>query len=117
MTLLADFKLRVPELDNAQTDTVIPRLEPVWSCYYGGLYELECEKEVILNLLAHLFVDETSASSSNLKSVASKSVGSVSVSYTTASYSGGEGYDFFATTKYGKRFLMLTRSSMGGVFV
>ena len=117
MSLLTDFKTRFPELTNTQTDLVIPTLEQVWPCYYGGDYSLVCDREVILNLVAHLFVDETSAGSGSLKSVSSKSVGSVSVSYANATYSGGEGYDFFKTTKYGKRYLMLTQQNSGAVFV
>jgi len=117
MSLLTDFKTRFTELDATQADAIVPTLESVWPCYYGGSYEVACDKEAILNLVAHLFVDETTSGIGSLKSVDSKSVGSVSVSYSASTTSGGEGYDFFKTTKYGKRFWMLTQKNIGAKFV
>lgn len=117
MALIDDFKTRFPTFTAATVDATFPQIETVWPCYFGGAYESDCNKEIILNLLAHLFVDETNSGTASVKSVDSKSVGSVSVSYSASTSSGGEGYDFFKTTKYGKRFWMMTRSNMGAFFV
>lgn len=116
MALIDDFKARFPEFDTADADTYIPILEPLWPCYYGGSYE-GCDVEIILNLLAHLLVSELSTSIETIKDVASQSVGSVSVSYATASTSTNERSDWLRSTKYGQRYLMLTRTRAGGVFV
>lgn len=117
MSLLTDFITRFPELSNDNTATVVERLDKVWPCYYGGNYESNCDREIILNLVAHLFVDETNPGTGSLKSVNSKSVGSVSVGYSSDTFSGGQLYDTFRTTKYGKRFLMLTAKNAGARFV
>ena len=116
MALIDDFKARFPEFSTATIDASFPLIADTWDCYYGGDYSQDCDKETILNLLAHLFINETSTSTSSIKGVASKSVGSVSVSYTTSSAQ-GQNNDFFGTSKYGQRFLMLTRKRSGGFFV
>lgn len=117
MALIDDFKTRFPVFTPATVDATFPLIEVTWPCYFGGSYESACNKEIILNLLAHLFVDETNAGTSSIKSVDSKSVGSVSVSYSASTATGGEGYDFFKSTKYGQRFWMMTRSNVGAYFV
>jgi len=116
MALIDDFKSRFPEFDTAVVDASFPLIADLWDCYYGGDYTQDCDKETILNLLAHLFLSETSTSSASIKGVASKAVGSVSVSYVASSVSNSN-TDFFNTSKYGQRFLMLTRKNMGGYFV
>lgn len=117
MALIDDFKTRFPEFNSIEVDTYFPLIENTWDCYYGGSYTNECDQEAILNLLAHLFVDETTSGTESNKVIQSKSVGSVSVSYANNTYSGGERYDFFSSTKYGKRFLMLTQKNKGAYFV
>jgi len=112
MSLIDDFKTRFPDWDTTQVDTYVPILEPVWPSYYGRKYD--DNKEAVLNLVAHLIVMETSSGSAMAKNVESKSVGSVSVSYSAATQTGGELYDFFRATKYGVRFLRLTASHYGG---
>lgn len=115
MTLTTDFKARFPEFDASTVDQYLPTLEPVWPCYYGGNYDIKCDQEIILNLLAHLLVGETAASSASSRNVASKSVGSVSVGYAGLTKN-TMGTDFFLTTKYGQRYLMLTSTRGGVVF-
>jgi hypothetical protein len=117
MSLTDDFIARFPELDAIKAADIIPTLTTVWPCYYGGDYAQECDQEAILNLLAHLFLSETKASTGSTKGVASKSVRGLSVSYVAASGGSGEEHDFYASSKYGQRFLMLTRTNSGGVFV
>ena len=84
MTLLVDFKARFPEIDAALADTLIPTYEPTYKCYYGGDYLVDCDKQAILLLMAHLVTTDPSytgsGSAAPSQTVASKSVGSVSVS-------------------------------------
>lgn len=114
MALINDFKTRFPEIAGSVVDQYLPILEPVWPCYYGRPYE-GCNKEAILNLIAHLMTMETNPSSASARETASKSVGSVSVSY-VASRSTSELADFFGFTKYGQRFLLLTSKFRGPKF-
>lgn len=116
MAILDDFKTRFPEFDTAQADTYVPILEDVWPCYYGGKYE-GCGQEIVLNLLAHMITIEASPGSGNVKSTQSKSVGNVSVSYSPGYAPTSERMAWLKTTKYGMRYIMLTRHRQGGVFV
>lgn len=118
MALIDDFKERFPEFDPAVVDQLFPPLEATWQCYYGGSIDVPCEKEAILQMLAHLMVMEIGASDGNssaVKDVASKSVGSVSVSYGNMQPS--DGHAFWATTRYGQRFWHLISNSIGPQFV
>lgn len=117
MALIDDFKARFPEFDTATVDQYLPILEPIWPCYYGGEYDDPCGKEIVLNLVAHLLVAETQSGSGNVKSTQSQSVGNVSVSYSQGYAPTSERMDWLRTTKYGSRYVMLTRSRQGGVFV
>lgn len=117
MAILDEFKTRFPEFDAATADQYIPILEPIWPCYYGGEYETACDKEIILNLLAHLLVNETATGSGNVKSTQSKSVGNVSISYSNGYAPTSERLDWLGRTKYGMRYIMLTRKRQGAVFV
>jgi len=116
MALIDDFKTRFPEFDTAVVDQFFPVIEPVYSCYFGGDVNVPCDKEAALNLLAHLLVGETRTSSKASRTTSSKSVGSVSVSYGESS-GGRSNADFFNTTKYGQRYLVLTQHNIGGYFV
>lgn len=109
--MIADFKARFPEFDGAVVDVYYPILETVWPSYYGGSYDTD--RETVLNLIAHLMVGEIETSTEAVQVEASKSVGSVSVSYAARAASGGKLADFFSTTKYGQRFLMLTAHNNG----
>lgn len=115
MALIDDFRSRFPEFTVSQVDTYLPSLEDIWGCYYGGDYELDCDKEIILNLLAHLLVGEINTSSVPTQVESSRSVGSVSQSFFNGNIDGGNA--FFMTTKYGRRYWMLTMKNIGGRFV
>jgi len=117
MSLSDDFIIRFPEFDAATITQYVPILAPLWSCYWGGSYDEPCGKEIVLNLIAHLLVGETTAGSGNIKSAQSKSVGSVSVSYSQGSASTSDRNIWLSTTRYGSRYLLLTSRSAGGVFV
>lgn len=115
MALIDDFKTRFPEFPATVVDQYIPILENVWPCYYGRDYD-GCNKEAILNLIAHLMTIETRGGSAASRTVASKSVGSVSVSF-SASDSQSQLSGFFNSTKYGQRFMMLASQFSGPKFV
>jgi len=117
MPLIDDFSIRFPEFDMATVNRYVPILEPLWSCYWGGSYDEPCGKEIVLNLIAHLIVGETTAGTGNIKSTQSKSVGSVSVSYSQGYAATSERKAWLNTTRYGSRYLLLTSRSAGGVFV
>lgn len=114
MTVIEDFKTRFPEFDTTEVDTYLPTQIEIYPCFYGGLYE-DCGVEIILNLLAHMLTQETADGVESLKSENSKSVGSVSVSYGLETKS--ERGLWFRSTKYGMRYLLLTRYNHGGQFV
>ena len=116
MALIDDFKCRFPEFEVADADLYIPILEPVWPCYYGGSYE-GCGVEIILNLLAHLLVGEISEGSDSERASSSISVGNVSESFEALSASTSDRLDWLRSTKYGQRYIMLTKSRRGGCFV
>lgn len=113
--LIDDFKLRFVEFSNPKYDDQISILADVWPSYYGGSYDTD--QEAILNLVAHLLVGEIQNGSASVKGVQAQSVGSVSLSFAATSASNSERTDWYRTTKYGQRFLMLTRARSGGVFV
>lgn len=116
MALIDDFKTRFPEFSTAVVDQYFPLVEPIYSCYYGGSLEDPCDKEAILNLLAHLITLNSRTKPGALMQAQSKSVGSVSVS-NVASTLGRQGAEFWLTTKYGQQFLMLTQNNIGAHFV
>jgi len=117
MPIIDDFGIRFTEFDAATVNQYVPILAPLWSCYWGGSYDDPCGKEIVLNLIAHLIVGETTAGSDNIKSTQSKSVGSVSVSYSPGVAPASERKAWLSTTRYGSRYLLLTSRSAGGVFV
>ena len=117
MAVVDDFKTRFPEFEATTVDQYIPILEPVWPCYWGGVYTDPCGQEIVLNLLAHLITVEISAGSENVKTAQSKSVGSVSISYSQGYAPTSERNAWLKTTKYGARYLWLTSRNAGGFFV
>jgi hypothetical protein len=118
MALIDDFKARFPEFDAEQVDELLPTFEGVWQCYYGGNYK-GCEKEIILMLLAHMFVEASSGDVQGTKEVASQTVGNVSETFA----GGGTGssmnrlWPYFGSTKYGKLFMLLVNRNTGARFV
>ena len=117
MAIIDDFKARFPNFDSAVVDVILPIIEPIYPCYYGGSYSSPCGKEIILNLLAHLFVSETNPSNAPSKTALSLSADGVSTSFEQFASQESMQEKFFATTKYGKTYLMLINSSVGGFFV
>jgi hypothetical protein len=117
MALVDDFKARFPNIAAATADQFIPILEPVWTSYWGGDYDTAHGQEIVLNLLAHVLVSETSNSDDSPKTVQSQSVGSVSESFAPGFAPDSDRIAWFNTTKYGARYLLLTGSRRGGVFV
>lgn len=115
--MIDDFKARFPEIATATVDQWFPVVDPIWPCYFGRPYQAACDKEAILNLVAHLIIVQSTAGTAASRSVGSKSVGSVSVSFSGVTQSGGPLYDFMSTTKYGLMFLQVTSSSRGAFFV
>lgn len=113
MTIKTDFENRFPEFDQADIDQYVPILEDVWPAYYGKDYE--DNKETVLNLIAHLVVMETQSGSGPMQAVQSKSAGNLSASYHAREQ--GRMEDFFASTRYGQRFLFLIRLGGGAKFV
>lgn len=106
MVLIGDFKSRFPDFDETIVDKYFDTVQGVWRCYFPQSYS-DCNKEIILNLIAHLITVEQSPSSASIRSQTSRSVGGVSVSQAAAS-STDSLTDMFSFTKYGQRFLYLT---------
>jgi len=114
MAMLDDFKARFPNIDSTLADTLVPVYELEYSCYYGGDYTNDCDKNAILLLVAHLVVSDPSykGNDSPNRLQSSKSVGSVSTSY-AAGGSASDMSNWLNTTAYGQRFLMITASNIG----
>lgn len=115
--LIDDFKARFPEIDTALADQWVPIVEPVWPCYFGGSYDVACDREAILLLVAHLVFVQSNPGNEPLRSTDNKSVGSVSVTKSAATQSGGPLFDFLRSTKYGLMFWQLRQSRRGAFFV
>ena len=113
MTIQGDFSERFPEFSQNDVDTYLPILADVWPAYFAKPYE--GNKEIVLNLIAHLLVTEKQPGTGPIQGVASKSAGSVSASYHARQ--SGRMEDFFHGTKYGQRYLHLTRFKGGAVWV
>lgn len=117
MARIDDFKARFPSFDTAVVDSLFPIIEPTTACYYGGDYDGNtCDKEIMLQLWAHLITIENRDSDVSVRNVASKGVGSVNVSYEASQTEAGR-MGFFNTTKYGQQFLFLVSSTQGARFV
>ena len=115
MSILVDFSSRFATFDQSVVDASLPCLIDNYRCYYNFDY-VDCHKEAILQLLAHLLVIDTKTSPNPVKGVNSRSAEGVSVSY--AEYNtGGQADSFFTTTRYGQAFLRLTRFRYGARFV
>ena len=121
MALIDDLKTRFPDIPTGTIDTYYAALSfsnaEFWKCYFCFDYiQGDCNSEAILNLVAHLIMTESSGSDSAIKDVSSVSVGSVSESYFEGSSVNSSQKDFFNTTKYGQKFLLLISTSGGAVF-
>jgi len=120
MSLLDDFKERFKNDSKLDLDAIEAdwdSLDPEWYCYYCCEYgQNPCDDEAIFNLIAHLWLLESSSKTSPIKSTQSKSVGSVSVSYTPSNDNSNNTL-FYSTSIYGQRFLRLIMGNRGGYFV
>ena len=116
MAVIDDFKARFPEISTSDVDTYLPALIEVYTYYYGGEYKDE-GVEIILNLLAHLLIQQTSSGTSSIKEESSKGVGSVSVSYASTSATSSDKIAWFRGTRYGVAYLLLTARFQGAYFV
>ena len=116
MSLIDDFKARFPEFDTAQVDAVFPSISATYHCYYNNDYGVsECEDEAILQLCAHLFVVQSSATARPSREVSSRGADGLSVSY--GDNKTGDA-SFYSSTKYGQAFLLITsKKSQGGFYV
>ena len=112
MALIDDFKARFPEISTALADTWVPIEEAAYPAIYGGDYENATDKEAILNLIAHLVIVDSQAGSDPKRLLVSKSAGSVSGSY-AAPVGTSKADEFYGATRYGQRFLLITRSNYG----
>ena len=110
MTLLADFKIRFPEIDTAKADILVPIYEPTYPCYYGGDYLIDCDKQAILLLMAHLVTTDPSYTESSSGSP------SKAVSY-VAGATGNDLAVWLGSTRYGQLFLMVTANNVGPQFL
>lgn len=118
MAIIDDFKARFPEFDDNIVDDRLPVLIEIYPAYFNRPYDLVANKEIILNLLAHLLVCDQ-ASSDDVSSgsvVMSQSVGSVSESLAPKNIK-SELWDLFGGTKYGQTYIQLTRRFAGGRFL
>ena len=119
MSIIDDFKARFPEFDVTVVNDRLPVLIEVYPVYCNRVYEdSPTNKEIILNLLAHLLTGDRlgGLDTSGGSMIASQSVGSVSESF-TAKNGKSELWDFFGGTKYGQLYIQLTRRFIGGRFV
>lgn len=115
MALIDDFKTRFPGFDTGVVDTYFPLIEPTYCCYYDGDLEDPCDKEIILNLLAHLLVLETQPADSSIQNQTSVKVGDVSTTFQNKTINNDDDA-FFGSTKYGQKYLQLTSKKKVGVF-
>lgn len=116
MARIDDFKARFPNFDTAVVDSLFPVIEPQTEFYYGGDYDNNRDKEIMMQLWAHLITIENRDDDGAFKSVASKAVGSVNVSYESSQVETGR-FNFFHTTRYGQQFLYLINTNQGAKFV
>lgn len=115
---LTDFIARFPEFPEAVVNTYLPPLLATWKCYYGGNYGNPCDREITLQLLAHLLtIDSKSTKPGPNQLVQSRGAGALSVSYAQPGAPRSELALFFGTSRYGQRYWWLTNSSVGAVFV
>lgn len=115
MTIQCDFFARFPELNTPTVSSLMPSLLEAWPAYCGFTYDAN-NKEMILNLIAHLAIVDTSTGTGASGAVQIRSVGSVSVSYATPANTSNLKV-FFGSTKYGQRYLLLKSFKGGGRFV
>lgn len=115
MALLDDFKARFPAFDEDTADTYVPIMEEARLAYFAEDYSAS-NKELVLNLIAHLATVEARASDSPEQIEASRTVGSVSQSFQSGAMAQPLD-EFFTSTRYGQAYLRLLRFRRGAMFV
>jgi len=117
VAIIDDFKLRFPppEFSTADVDLKLPALIATYTCYYNAPFITDCDKEIILQLLAHLLFRELLVTQQPIQAESSHSAGNVSESFNSPM--AGNLIYFFNTSKYGQIFVILTSKRIGGVFV
>lgn len=115
MALIDDFKNLFPEFDSAIVDQRFSELYGVAICIYGGSESVQCQKNALLYLIAHLFVLDQTPDQGTQGAATSKAVGSVSTSFASPSNISLNN-SFLSSTKYGQIFLKLISYRSGGVF-
>ena len=117
MARIDDFKARFPKFDVAVVDSLFPIVEPLAVNYYGGDYDdSPLEREIFMQLYAHMITLENSEGSGSVRNVSSKAVGSVNISYEASQADMGR-LGWFNTTRYGQQFIFLTSTHHGAIFV
>jgi len=117
MPLIDDFKARFPALSAVAIDATWANLEKAWPRFYGFEYgSSEDIDEIILQLIAHLFVVASSPTSGPVMAKGGQSVGSVSVTWNTPP-AASQRQSFFGSTQHGQMFLILTVARQGAFFV
>ena len=115
--LIDDFKARFPEFPTATVDAYVPVIEPVYKAYYNFDYGLNVPTdEAILNLIAHLLLTEITPNPQAVKDVTSHGALGVSTSFSASGLT-GRANEFFNWSKYGQKFLMITKSRQGAFVV
>lgn len=122
MSITDDFTVRFSgEFSPESISDDLPKALVSWPAYYGGTYTetvpttVSVENEIILNLIAHLTVVEGKGSNSVSKELSSRGVGPFSSSYNVAAPDRNK--EFFSSTKYGQRYVVMTSPNFGGIFV
>ena len=125
MSLLDDFKTRFandPSLDLVAIENNWQAYDPVYMCYYCYEYPSSdtCVNEAIFQLIAHMSIVEGDGTNGGgvapIKDIESKSWASESVTYGAVDNQ-SPFYNYFNSTKYGQRFMMIIRPNQGAVFV
>lgn len=113
------FKARFPEIDSSIVDAKFQFAIDEAACYYTqSCLGDTCNETALCMLVAHLIVIDNNPSSSPYKDKASQAADGVSVSFVAGLTNPDDQELFFNTTKYGQRFLMITKPcGMGAVFV
>jgi len=126
MEIIDDFKAMFPEFDSSLVEQHWLHVNGARRCLYGGNYDNERDKMIILYLIAHLLQlrieqiataeEGRGANADAGRQVTSRSVGSVSESYAQTPVNTTEN-SLLESTSYGRQYLMLISRNWGGAWV
>jgi hypothetical protein len=117
MSLTSDFKTRFPEFNATVVDARFPVLIPTYPDYFNYPYLTDLKvNETILNLMAHLLMDDQQASQNQINLFVSTGVGKVSGQFSIPAITTGF-RSYFGASKYGQKFLFRSGTRQGGIFV